>query len=159
MRCTICGHIDVLDALLFQGSDPPSCPKCEETGNSRRQEGKRSRGIGYLRPRIALYDEDNPDADAIGEVSAADLARIPDAVIVASTSLQVPGTIRIAKEMCKAARSSDGITVWLNKEPPPRALRDLFDLELLCECDESVAPLDLHPMHGKFRSHAAIHTT
>ncbi|KAH8744551.1 DHS-like NAD/FAD-binding domain-containing protein, partial [Diaporthe sp. PMI_573] len=143
IRCTICSHIDVLNALIFQGSDRPSCPKCEETEKNRRQEGKRSRGIGYLRPRMVLYDEDNPDADAIGKVSKADLARIPDAVIVAGTSLQVPGTIRIAKEMCKATRSIDGITVWLNKEPPPSALRDLWDLELLCECDDSVAPLDL----------------
>ncbi|KAH8751643.1 hypothetical protein F5883DRAFT_577658 [Diaporthe sp. PMI_573] len=95
---------------------------------------------------MVLYDEDNPDADAIGKVSKADLARIPDAVIVAGTSLQASGTIRIAKEMCKATRSIDGITVWLNKEPPPSALRDLWDLKLLCECDDSVAPLDLLPM-------------
>jgi NAD-dependent histone deacetylase SIR2 len=72
---------------------------------------KRSRGIRYLRPRLVLYYEDNSDADAIGKVFEADLVDTPDAVIEVGTSLEVPGTIRIVKEMCKASRLNGRVTI------------------------------------------------
>ena len=70
----------------------PSHPHFEQTMvNNRAVAGKRSQGIGKLRPRLVLYNEGNPDAEAIGSVSEADLLSRPDGLVVVGTSLKIPG--------------------------------------------------------------------
>ena len=56
MVCTKCGHLEPLNASLFEGPEPPLCEKCKEQDELRTAfAGKRSHGIGRLRPRIVLY--------------------------------------------------------------------------------------------------------
>lgn len=140
MVCTKCGHLEPFNASLFEGPEPPLCEKCKEQDQVRTAfAGKRSHGIGRLRPRIVLYNEYNPDEEAIGNVSKADLRRVPDAVIVVGTSLKIPGVRRIVKEMCQLTRSRrDGITAWINLDPEPQSLefKDCWDLVIRGKCDD-----------------------
>jgi NAD-dependent histone deacetylase SIR2 len=140
MVCTKCGHLEPFNASLFQGPEPPLCEKCKEQDEVRTAfAGKRSHGIGRLRPRIVLYNEYNPDEEAIGNVSKADLRRVPDAVIVVGTSLKIPGVRRIVKEMCQLTRSRrDGITAWINLDPEPQGVefKDCWDLVVRGKCDD-----------------------
>ncbi|KAL2256204.1 hypothetical protein VTK26DRAFT_2025 [Humicola hyalothermophila] len=140
MVCTKCGHIEAFNASLFEGPEPPLCEKCKEQDQVRTVfAGKRSHGIGRLRPRIVLYNEYNPDEEAIGNVSNADLRRVPDAVIVVGTTLKIPGVRRIVKEMCQLTRSRrDGITAWLNidPEPPGAEFKDCWDFVVRGKCDD-----------------------
>lgn len=140
MVCTKCGHLEAFNASLFEGPEPPLCEKCREQDQVRTAfAGKRSHGIGRLRPRIVLYNEYNPDEEAIGNVSKADLRRVPDAVIVVGTSLKIPGVRRIVKEMCQLTRSRrDGITAWLNLDPEPQGVefKDCWDLVVRGKCDD-----------------------
>ncbi|KAK4128202.1 DHS-like NAD/FAD-binding domain-containing protein [Parathielavia appendiculata] len=140
MVCTKCGHLEPFNASLFQGPEPPLCENCKEQDQVRTTfAGKRSHGIGRLRPRIVLYNEYNPDEEAIGNVSKADLRRVPDAVIVVGTSLKIPGVRRIVKEMCQLTRSRrDGITAWINLEPEPQGVefKDCWDLVVRGKCDD-----------------------
>lgn len=140
MQCTKCSHVNNFDGSLFQGPEPPLCDECREADFVRTEfGGKRSHGIGRLRPRMVLYNEYNPDEDAIGKVSQADLRRVPDAVIVVGTSLKVPGVRRIVRELCQATRSKrDGFTAWVNLEPVPQApdMKDLWDLVVRGKCDD-----------------------
>lgn len=140
MVCTKCSHIETFNASLFEGPEPPLCEKCKEQDEVRTAfAGKRSHGIGRLRPRIVLYNEYNPDEEAIGNVSNADLRRVPDAVIVVGTTLKIPGVRRIVKEMCQLTRSRrDGITAWLNidPEPPGAEFKDCWDLVVRGKCDD-----------------------
>ena len=121
MVCSKCNSLSDFDAGLFDGPEPPPCIVCVETDKVRTNHaGKRSHGIGKLRPRIVLYNEHNPDEDAIGAVMSSDLRAHPDAVIVVGTSMKIPGVRRIVKEMCSVVRArKDGLTMWINKEPPP----------------------------------------
>ena len=121
MVCSKCNHLSDFDAGLFEGPEPPPCVVCIETDKVRTNHaGKRSHGIGKLRPRIVLYNEHNPDEDAIGAVMSSDLRARPDAVIVVGTSMRIPGVRRIVKEMCSVVRArKDGLTMWINNEPPP----------------------------------------
>lgn len=147
MVCTKCGHLEPFNASLFEGPEPPLCEKCKEQDEVRTAfAGKRSHGIGRLRPRIVLYNEYNPDEEAIGNVSKADLRRVPDAVIVVGTSLKIPGVRRIVKEMCQLTRSRrDGITAWINLDPEPQGVefKDCWDLVVRGKCDDIAGLVNL----------------
>jgi len=147
MVCTKCGHLEPFNASLFEGPEPPLCEKCKEQDEVRTAfAGKRSHGIGRLRPRIVLYNEYNPDEEAIGNVSKADLRRVPDAVLVVGTSLKIPGVRRIVKEMCQLTRSRrDGITAWINLDPEPQGVefKDCWDLVVRGKCDDIAGLVNL----------------
>ena len=139
MVCSKCGHLENFNGALFEGPEPPSCTECETTDCVRIAGGLRSHGIGRLRPRMVLYNEFNPDEEAIGEVSHADLKSRPDAVIVVGTSLKVPGIRRLAKELCAVTRGRrGGFTAWINHDSEPSGIefKDSWDLVVKGECDE-----------------------
>ncbi|KAK5168420.1 uncharacterized protein LTR77_006990 [Saxophila tyrrhenica] len=140
MVCSKCHDLSDFDAALFSGPVPPLCPRCEEINDIRtNHEGKRSHGIGRLRPRMVLYNEHNPDDIAIGAVTRDDLRKRPDAVIVAGTTLKVPGVRRIVREMCASVRDRrGGVAIWINNDLPPVAkdLEECFDIVVQGKCDE-----------------------
>jgi NAD-dependent histone deacetylase SIR2 len=140
MVCQKCNHLSAFQPALFEGPEPPSCGECEALDSVRTTiAGKRSHGIGKLRPRIVLYNEYNPDAEAIGAVTKADLRSRPDAVIVVGTSLKVPGVRRIVREMCGVVRAKrDGIAIWINSDPQRlgKEFENSWDLVVRGDCEE-----------------------
>ncbi|KAJ4352899.1 hypothetical protein N0V95_003874 [Ascochyta clinopodiicola] len=139
MVCSKCHKLYPFDAALFDGPTAPPCPSCVETDMVRQAADKRTHGIGCLRPRMVLYNEQNPDDEAIGSCAATDLRMRPDAVIVAGTTLKVPGIRRIAREMCNTVRDrKDGVAVWINNDPEPLGvdLKNAWDLVVTGPCDE-----------------------
>lgn len=158
MMCQKCREIMDFDADLFAGSETPTCPKCRETDDFRTIDlGRRSHGIGRLRPRIVLYNEANPDDEAIGAVSAADMRTRPDAIVVVGTSMKIPGVRRIVSEMCKIVRGRrDGTTIWINPDPEPTGpqFEDCWDLIVKGDSDQVANltnlrkwddPIEVHP--------------
>ena len=140
MMCQKCRHIMEFDASLFQGPRPPSCPECVSHDALRTTHaGKRSHGIGRLRPRIVLYNEHNPDEEAIGAVTTADFRTRPDAVVVVGTSMKIPAVRRIVREMCSIVRGRrEGTAIWINHDSVPagKDLEDCWDLIIKGDCDE-----------------------
>ncbi|KAK8139771.1 hypothetical protein PG984_000894 [Apiospora sp. TS-2023a] len=140
MICSKCNHTSTFDGSLFHGPEPPSCKLCEELDTIRTYHaGKRSHGIGKLRPRMVLYNEYNPDEEAIANVVKADTRSRPDAVIVVGTSMKIPGVRQIVRNMCKVTRErKDGIAVWINLDPEPAGaeLRDCWDIVVRGKCDD-----------------------
>ncbi|CAO2650519.1 Nn.00g018110.m01.CDS01 [Neocucurbitaria sp. VM-36] len=139
MVCSKCHTTSPFDAEKFHGPTPPPCPSCVGMDEARKFADKRSHGIGRLRPRMVLYNEHNPDDESIGSCATYDMRMRPDAVIVAGTTLKVPGVRRIAREMCNIVRDRrDGVTVWLNNDPEPlgKDLEDIWDLVVKGPCDE-----------------------
>lgn len=153
MVCTKCSELKPFQPELFDGPEAPLCQSCEEDDQVRTNHaGKRSHGIGRLRPRFVLYNEFNPDEEAIGNVSSADLKARPDAVIVVGTTLKVPGTRRLVKELCQVARGRrNGFTAWINIAPEPKGVdfKDCWDLVVKSSCDNvarlaALPPWDCH---------------
>ncbi|KAF2813392.1 DHS-like NAD/FAD-binding domain-containing protein [Mytilinidion resinicola] len=139
MVCSKCHKLSDFEAGLFDGPIPPSCAECVTNDEVRAAVNKRSHGIGRLRPRMVLYNEHNPDDEAIGSVTRMDLRTRPDAIIVAGTTLKVPGVRRITREMCGVVRDRrDGMTVWINNDPEPigKDLENCWDLIVRGPCDE-----------------------
>ncbi|RMD44390.1 hypothetical protein DV735_g627, partial [Chaetothyriales sp. CBS 134920] len=147
MICQKCRHVSDFKPHLFDGPVPPPCPECIAHDLARTEHaGKRSHGIGKLRPRMVLYNEHNPDEDAIGAVTAADFRTRPDAVIVVGTSMKIPAVRRIVHEMCRIVRDRrDGTTIWINKDPPPagKDLENLWDLVVEGDSDEVARLADM----------------
>ena len=140
MICQKCRHISNFEAELFEGPTPPQCPECVSLDSLRTIEaGKRSHGIGRLRPRIVLYNEHNPDEEAIGAVTTSDLRQRPDAVIVVGTSLKIGAVKRIVREMCGIVRDRKiGTAIWINRDPVPlrKEFEDAFDLIVKGDADQ-----------------------
>ncbi len=147
MVCSKCNEISQFDASLFEGPQAPLCKGCEETDNVRTSHaGKRSHGIGRLRPRMVLYNEYNPDEEAIANVFRADLRARPDAVIVVGTSMKIPGVRNMVKDMCRVTRDRrDGITAWINldSEPSGTDLKNCWDLVVRGKCDDVASLIHL----------------
>ena len=139
MVCSKCCVVSDFEPALFEGPEAPPCSNCREIDRVRiSHAGKRSHGVGCLRPRIVLYNEQNPDDEAIGAVVKADLRARPDAVVVVGTSMRIPGVKRIVREMCGVVRGRrDGIAVWINQGPPPpgKEFEDCWDLVVKGDCD------------------------
>ena len=139
MVCTKCNNLKDFNAELFEGPLPPPCLVCVANDEIRTEHaGKRSHGIGRLRPRMVLYNEGNPDDEAIGSVVTADLRARPDAVIVVGTSMEIPGVKRIVREMSGVVRGRrDGVAIWINRGPPPmgKEFEDCWDLVVAGDCD------------------------
>lgn len=140
MVCQKCHQITDFDATLFQGPQPPACPQCVLEDDARTNvAGKRSHGIGRLRPRMVLYNEHNPDDEAIGAVTTADFRTRPDAVVVVGTSMKIPGVRRIVSQMCKIVRDRrEGTTIWINRDgiPAGKDLEDCWDLIVKGDSDD-----------------------
>jgi NAD-dependent histone deacetylase SIR2 len=123
---------------MFTEADPPACEECAINDETRVIGGLRSHGIGRMRPRIVLYNEHNPDEEAITSVMNSDIKSRPRVLIVAGTSLKIPGVRRLVKSMCAMIRSrKDGVTMFVNNEPPSgKEFDDCFDLIVQGSCDE-----------------------
>jgi NAD+-dependent protein deacetylase SIR2 len=149
MVCTKCGQLKPFQGEIFDGPEAPLCSACVDHDQVRTAYGgKRSHGIGRLRPRFVLYNEYNPDEEAIGNVSSADLKARPDAVLVVGTSLKVPGTRRLVKEMCQVTRGRrDGFTAWINIDSEPKGIdfKDCWDLVVRAPCDKVASEVALPP--------------
>ncbi|KAG8674512.1 hypothetical protein FPOAC2_00538 [Fusarium poae] len=139
MVCTKCSSLQDFNGEIFTGPKPPLCSTCKDLDEVRTAHaGKRSHGIGRLRPRFVLYNEYNPDEEAIGNVSSADLKARPDAVVVVGTTLKVPGTRRLVREMCQVTRGrKNGVAIWINLDDEPKGvdLKNCWDIVVRSECD------------------------
>ena len=122
LHCRACSAtFPLADSLhLFVDGTIPPCPQCSEFETTRQIVGKRSRGVGILRPSIVLYGEEHREGEGVGDIVKRDLTggknrrAPPDLLLVVGTSLRgVPGTKRIVKEFSKAARSG-----LLSASPP-----------------------------------------
>ncbi|KAL2817831.1 putative SIR2 family histone deacetylase [Aspergillus granulosus] len=138
MVCQKCRHTSTFDRAMFDRPDAPECPECAVNNQFRMETGQRSHGIGKMRPRIVLYNEHNPDEEAITSVMNADIRSRPDALIVVGTSLKIPGVRRLVKSLCQVIRGrKNGVTMWINNEPPSgKEFEDCWDLMVKGDCEE-----------------------
>ncbi|KAJ5656016.1 NAD-dependent protein deacetylase hst4 [Penicillium longicatenatum] len=130
MVCQKCRFTSDLDPNMFLETDPPECGECAENDRARRIAEQRSHGVGRLRPRIVLYNEHNPDEEAITSVMNSDVKSRPRVLVVAGTSLKIPGVRRLVKSLCAVIRTrKDGVTMFINNEPPVgKEFENCFDL-------------------------------
>ncbi|KAJ5951003.1 Sirtuin family [Penicillium vulpinum] len=151
MVCQKCRYLADFNPNIFTEADPPACDECSLNDINRQAVGQRSHGIGRMRPRIVLYNEHNPDEEAITSVMNADIKSRPRVLVVAGTSLKIPGVRRLVKSLCTMIRSrKDGVTMFINNEPPSgKEFDNCFDLIVQGSCDEVARQVNLKPWESK----------
>lgn len=139
MYCSKCRWNSEIQPELFEGNEAPACPECTELDEIRSIAGKRSQGIGCLRPRIVLYNEFHPDGEHIGQVSTLDLKSKPDCLIIAGTSLKIPGVRKLVRELARAVHAAKGCVIWVNTDEPSISIVDFveyIDLIVVGDCQD-----------------------
>ncbi|CCE93331.1 NAD-dependent histone deacetylase HST4 TDEL_0F05200 [Torulaspora delbrueckii] len=144
MECNKCSIVADMDTAAFRCQEDdekaqvvPTCAQCEEFEIVRNAGGLRSQGVGKMRPRVVLYNELHPEGDIIGRITNSDLKKKPDCLIIAGTSLQIPGVKAICKQFSQKVRDSKGIVLYMNQEMPKRPIVDAIghiDLLVLGDC-------------------------
>jgi NAD-dependent SIR2 family protein deacetylase len=129
--CGICKWTDPIADYFPLPGRSIACGKCMLGAELRSALSERSRPVGALRASVVLYGEDHPQGESIGSIVERDLKGTgrrgeregkADLLIVAGTSLAIPGVKRIVKEMSRALSVRQGVrTIYVNAEPPHRA--------------------------------------
>ncbi|KAI8460471.1 DHS-like NAD/FAD-binding domain-containing protein [Phakopsora pachyrhizi] len=108
LSCPTCKHSVLMSDYIGPLAEGETilCPQCQSFDDARAISGFRSRGVGTLKSGVVLYGEEHSEGDKVGAVTSRDLmrGRRPDLLIVAGTSLKVPGTKRLVKELSKVIR-------------------------------------------------------
>lgn len=108
MHCPKCGHVEQLVNHLNTLASGHSiyCPKCASVNASRNALGERTRGVGVMKVSVVLYGEEHKEAARVGEIAERDLTKAarPDFLIVAGTTLKIPGVKKLVKELTKVIK-------------------------------------------------------
>ncbi|CCE65450.1 hypothetical protein TPHA_0L00930 [Tetrapisispora phaffii CBS 4417] len=148
MQCNKCRKVSGMEPTIFNVEDEetelsgkieyvPSCKECMEFEEVRKVAGLRAQGVGKMRPRIVLYNEVHPEGDIISEVANMDMKKKPDCLIIAGTSLNIPGVKSMCKQFITKIRTSKGYVIYVNKELPSKSILDAIggvDLIVLGDC-------------------------
>jgi NAD-dependent SIR2 family protein deacetylase len=109
MDCTRCSFTQQFGELYPLPAELLSCPSCEENQEERLAANQRARSVGVLRASVLLYNEPSKHDMAIGEIVERDVLGVkkddrPDLLIVAGTTLKIPGVVKIVKQLANALR-------------------------------------------------------
>lgn len=163
LRCTLCQQTCPWDehereVRLLTGK-APACQACMTANLDRQDRGKRGTKIGILRPNVVLYGEEHPSAEAVGTITAHDLALSPDVLLILGTSLHVHGLKTLVREFAKSVHAragGKGKVIFVNlSKPSESAWKDSFDFWVSMDCDEWVAAMRRH-RHDLFQVQAEL---
>ncbi|KAH9824361.1 DHS-like NAD/FAD-binding domain-containing protein [Melampsora americana] len=108
LTCSVCKNTELMSEYIpaLSAGELIYCSQCETFDAARTISGFRPRGVGVLKSGVVLYGEEHKEGEMVGAVTSRDLmrGRRPDLLIVAGTSLKVPGTKRLVKELSKVIR-------------------------------------------------------
>lgn len=146
LRCFLCGRHCEWDesgrSLETLSGQQPECPHCVGAAVAREERGKRTLGIGKLRPDIVLYGEEHPNAHLIEPIVNHDLALYPDFLLILGTSLKVHGLKILVREFAKTVHCRGGKVVFVNfTKPPESSWGDIIDYWVQWDCDAWVSDL------------------
>ena len=152
LRCMLCQQTSKWEengnhAILLNGK-APQCRLCVAADRRRQDRGKRGTKIGTLRPNIVLYGEEHPSADAVGNITAHDLALAPDVLLILGTSLHVHGLKILVKEFAKSVHAragGNGKVIFVNFSRPTESVwKDVIDYWVSMDCDAWVGAMKKH---------------
>ena len=108
MHCPKCGHVEPTSAHLHTLASGHSlhCPSCLSYNAARACTGERSRGVGVMKVSVVLYGEEHTSAARVGEITSRDLMKSarPDYLIVAGTTLKIPGVKKLVRELSRLVK-------------------------------------------------------
>ncbi|GAA6041115.1 hypothetical protein JCM8097_004120 [Rhodosporidiobolus ruineniae] len=179
--CSICGfrtRWKKRHSRAFKRGESVACPQCEERAKTRMRASKRTTGragLAFLRPAVVLYDDTSFAAHSISfAVSAlldADLSssssttsssfveqnNAPDLLLIAGTSLRIPGFKNLVKEVARAVKRRRGLCVMVNREAVGKEWEKVFDYHVLGDTEDFAR--SMHDLLTAFAQSAPPPTT
>ncbi|GAA5870786.1 hypothetical protein JCM3774_001677 [Rhodotorula dairenensis] len=145
VTCSICHHTakwKKCHTIAFKKGRAKKCPICYGRARSRKLESKRTINpsrLAFLRPAVVLYDDPSfaasSAANHISWLADADLADGPTCLIVAGTSLRIPGFRSLVKNFSRAVREHGGFCVLVNREAVGKEWDPFFDYHFIGETE------------------------
>ncbi|GAA5902577.1 hypothetical protein JCM6882_009321 [Rhodosporidiobolus microsporus] len=153
--CTVCGWRErwkKRHSKAFREGEGVDCSKCAERARTRQRASKRIAAApsrSFLRPAVILYDD--PSSFALSTSSSvlslldSDLAPAShphtgkkplDFLLVAGTSLKIPGFKSVVRECARAVKDEGGLCVMVNREVVGKEWEGVFDYLFLGDTDE-----------------------
>ena len=147
LKCTLCKSKYIFsqcDIDCFKGGSAPACPNCCEKDEIRRAMGQRAIAIGLLRPNVVLYNDHHEFGELIAELTAQDIRKRPDLLIVMGTSLKVHGIKHLVKEMAQSVHAvKRGKVVLINRVDLAQSeWANIFDYHIKSDTDDAVIALE-----------------
>ncbi|GAA5820682.1 hypothetical protein JCM11251_003110 [Rhodosporidiobolus azoricus] len=149
--CTVCGYREwwkKRHSKAFRKGEVVECPECVNQIQARLRAFKRvatTRSIPFLRPAIILYDDSSSFAHStscsVQCILEADLSpRGPkqnslDFLLVAGTSLKIPGFKSLVKYCARAVKRQAGLCVIVNRETVGKEWEAIFDYHFVGDTD------------------------
>ncbi|CAJ0885413.1 5838_t:CDS:2 [Entrophospora sp. SA101] len=146
LKCSACSEMYEFSKShceRFKEGESPSCPRCEQSEQKRRNAGKRSHKIGILKPNIVLYGDNHSQELRIGKVAAKDSNKA-DCMIIMGTSLQIPGIKDLIRQFAVNIHKKGGkiIVVNLTDIVKTKEMFDMVDYFVQGTTDEWVSLLE-----------------
>lgn len=115
--CTVCDYKmstlpepspEVKAALeALNEGDPPHCPECSERDAVRVTAGLRSRGIGFMKPDVVLYNGPNKSGERVGECLERDVLGLRDRLDGRVPETYTEEKLRLKKEDKERAKREE----------------------------------------------------
>ncbi|KAH7070818.1 DHS-like NAD/FAD-binding domain-containing protein, partial [Paraphoma chrysanthemicola] len=125
-KCDTCHtKYPAFDPMRYSSAEDIPCDACSHHRNVRASSNRRpmracAYQVGKLLPWVVMYNEHNPDLEAISNCSIHDLKARPDAIIVIGTTLRIQATHTLARVLCLTARRRKLPTFWISNEMPAK---------------------------------------
>ncbi|ORY84120.1 DHS-like NAD/FAD-binding domain-containing protein [Leucosporidium creatinivorum] len=147
VRCSACSWVGKWRSKhgkAFAKGETLDCPACVELAADRARRSKRLTPLrSYLRPALLLYDEQSPASETIADIVYHDLSSAPTFLLVAGTSLKIPGFKTLVKQFAQEVKENGGIAVFVNREEVGQEWDEVFDYHVLANCDDFIKRLAL----------------
>ncbi|TNY23562.1 DHS-like NAD/FAD-binding domain-containing protein [Rhodotorula diobovata] len=122
----------------FKKGETVECTRCSARVTSRRMRSKRLTTVSplaFLRPAVLLYDDPHSSsssaASLIASLAAKDLAHEPDLLLVAGTSLRIPGFAKLVKRFAGRVGRNGGLRVLVNRDGVGKEWEGVFDYHVV----------------------------
>ncbi|KAH7062808.1 DHS-like NAD/FAD-binding domain-containing protein, partial [Paraphoma chrysanthemicola] len=125
-KCDTCHtKYPAFDPMRYSSAKDIPCDACSQQRNARASSNRRpmrecAYQVGKLLPWVVMYNEYNPDLQAISNCSINDLNAKPDAIIVIGTTLRIRATHTLARVLCLEVRGRKLPTFWISNEVPAK---------------------------------------
>ena len=142
IQCEKCLGLYMLENYLplLQVGDPIDCPACLDKSRQPAAASKRPMKPGRLHPKILLFNQPSPTEDKLAHITLDDIKSIQSnhVLLIAGTSLQIPGVKSILNSLIKAmvqSKSTNCTIIYLDtaSKIPSVLPKEILHVKMDCQ--------------------------
>ncbi|KAG5513897.1 hypothetical protein PMAC_000519 [Pneumocystis sp. 'macacae'] len=143
-RCMICGincDYTVEQIELLKNNIESSNLECTNK-NMKTKNKKENPRVQNSHPNTVFYDKTHPISDFLTQVTASNIKKRPDLLLIIGISLRIIAIKSLVKDISKIVHSNGGNVIFINHtEPSYNEWKNIIDWYVQADCDEWVENL------------------